>query len=412
MARRSLSHRGHQSAARARGRAHGRAHHVFVRRRAPSQVRPAPAGPYQSDVLVRRGFRGGKLSASPGHLVRRTVRRQQLFVSHPRDGLFRSRGRLRRRAGTRLQEQRDPVLRGVVHQRLAVPDIRLALDCACAQRRRDPRVVRRDRDRQGPRCVPARGARAVHDRARLPRCGRQGARARGRKPMMLSRLNRDLTMAEAARGPGGGRVDLLLVSDMIEAGSRVLDVGCGDGELLRLLGNSRNVDGRGIELSREGVNECVGKGLAVVQGDADTDLVNYPDDAFDYVILSQTLQATRHPRQVLEHMLRIGRRAIVSFPNFGHWGIRLQIMFVGRMPTTDNLPYSWYDTPNIHFCTIKDFRALCGVVGARMERAIALNAWGRRLRLTAPWWFWNMFGEQAVFLLSRQKAANGRRGNG
>src|SRR5262245_18910341 len=206
---------------------------------------------------------------------------------------------------------------------------------------------------------------------------------------------------------GKYRTDHLLVADMVERGSRVLDVGCGDGELLQLL-ETRGIDGRGIELSREGVNRCVAKGLAVVQGDADTDLVDYPDDGFDYVILSQTLQATRHPRQVLEHMLRIGRRAIVSFPNFGHFGIRLQILLAGRMPTTDNLPYTWYDTPNIHFCTIKDFRQLCGVVGARMERAIALNAWGRRLRLTAPWWFWNLFGEQAVFLLSRQKPANKR----
>ena len=230
---------------------------------------------------------------------------------------------------------------------------------------------------------------------------------------MLTRASHDLTMAEGVRTPSGGRVDLLLVADMVEPGSKVLDVGCGDGELLRILSERRGVDGRGIELSREGVNECVAKGLAVVQGDADTDLVDYPDDGFDYVILSQTLQATRHPRQVLEHMLRIGRRAIVSFPNFGHWGIRLQILFAGRMPTTDNLPYSWYDTPNIHFCTIKDFRQLCGAVGARMERAIALNAWGRRLRLTAPWWFWNLFGEQAVFLLSRgRKTENGRRGNG
>src|SRR5207248_7916557 len=179
------------------------------------------------------------------------------------------------------------------------------------------------------------------------------------------------------------RGDHLLLAEMVERGSKVLDVGCGDGDLLQLL-ESRGVDGLGIELSREGVNECVGKGLAVVQGDADTDLVNYPDDAFDYVILSQTLQATRHPRQVLEHMLRIGRRAVVSFPNFGHWGIRLQLLFGGRMPTTDNLPYTWYDTPNIHFCTIKDFRALCGAVGAHMERAIALNAWGKPLRLNAP----------------------------
>ena len=141
---------------------------------------------------------------------------------------------------------------------------------------------------------------------------------------MLTRLNRDLTMAEAARGPGGSRVDLLVVAAMVEQGARVLDVGCGDGELLRLL-ETRGVDGRGIELSREGVNECVAKGLAVVQGDADTDLEDYPDDGFDFVILSQTLQATRQPRVVLEHMLRIGRHAIVSFPNFGHWRIRLQI---------------------------------------------------------------------------------------
>src|SRR2546422_8454205 len=176
---------------------------------------------------------------------------------------------------------------------------------------------------------------------------------------MLLRLSRDLTMAEAARGPGGARVDLLFVAEMVAAGARVLDVGCGYGELLSILAENRGVDGRGIELSREGVNDSVAKGLAVIQGDADTDLVDYPDDAFDYVILSQTLQATRRPRQVLEHMLRIGRRAVISFPNFGHWNIRLQLLLGGRMPRTDNLPYSWYDTPNIHFCTIKDFRDLC-----------------------------------------------------
>jgi len=150
------------------------------------------------------------------------------------------------------------------------------------------------------------------------------------------------------------------------------------------------------------VNECVAKGLAVIQGDADTDLGNYPDDAFDYVILSQTLQATRQPRVVLEHMLRIGRHAVVSFPNFGHWQVRLQLLFAGHMPRTDMLPFSWYDTPNIHHCTIKDFRQLCMAVGVRMERAVALNAWGSPLRLNAPWWFWNLFGEQAVFLLSRR----------
>ena len=196
------------------------------------------------------------------------------------------------------------------------------------------------------------------------------------------------------------RTDHLLVAEMVQRGSKVLDVGCGDGELLQLL-ESRGIDGRGIELSREGVNRCVAKGLAVVQGDADTDLINYPDDAFDYVILSQTLQATRQPKVVLENLLRIGHRAIVSFPNFGFWRMRLQLLVGGHMPRTENLPATWYDTPNIHFCTIKDFVQLCEAINVKMERAVALDLYGRPLRLNLPWWFWNMFGEQGVFLLSR-----------
>ena len=220
--------------------------------------------------------------------------------------------------------------------------------------------------------------------------------------MSLQQQALPLTGAEPHRTENF-RTDHRLVADMVAQGSRVLDVGCGDGELLKILTETKNVDGRGIEISREGVNLCVAKGLAVIQGDADTDLADYPDDAFDYVILSQTLQATWQPRVVLEHMLRIGSRAIVSFPNFGHWKIRLKLLAFGRMPRTTNLPDTWYNTQNIHFCTIRDFRDLCNEVGVKIETAVALNAWGGRLRLNVPWWFWNLFGEQAVFLLSRRR---------
>jgi methionine biosynthesis protein MetW len=197
------------------------------------------------------------------------------------------------------------------------------------------------------------------------------------------------------------RIDLLLVAGMVETGSRVLDVGCGDGELLGFLTDTKGVDARGMEISQRGVNDCVARGLSVVQGDADVDLADYPDDGFDYVILSQTLQATRNPRLVLEQMMRIGKRAIVSFPNFGHWRIRWQLALRGRMPLTENLSYAWYETPNIHLCSIRDFVNLVEVIDARIVKAVAMDRKGAPMRVNAPWWAWNLFGEQAVFLLER-----------
>ncbi len=199
----------------------------------------------------------------------------------------------------------------------------------------------------------------------------------------------------------GGRVDLLAIAELVKPGSRVLDIGCGDGQLLKLLEANRNVDGRGIELSQKGVNESVARGLSVVQGDADTDLGDYPDDGFDFVILSQTLQATHRPRHVIEQMLRIGEKAIVTFPNFGHWRVRTILGFSGRMPVTRHLPESWYETPNIHFCTIRDFVALCRELGAHVEQSTVLYRNGRRIGPNAPLWFLNLYGQQALFLLSR-----------
>lgn len=198
------------------------------------------------------------------------------------------------------------------------------------------------------------------------------------------------------------RVDHELIAEMVDAGSRVLDVGCGDGELLHLLAERKGVDGRGVEIDRNRVNACVASGLSVIQGDADRDLTNYPDQAFDYAILSLTIQATHNPKAVLENLLRIGRRAIVSFPNFGHWQVRTRLLFSGRMPVTRNLPDTWYLSPNAHLCTIRDFADLCDIAGADVESAVAFDVVGRRLPIKWSLSMQNLLGEKAVFLLKRR----------
>ena len=198
------------------------------------------------------------------------------------------------------------------------------------------------------------------------------------------------------------RPDHFLIAEMVATGSRVLDVGCGDGALLQLLAEEKAVDARGVEIEREKVNACVARGLSVIQGDADNDLADYPDDAFDYTILSLTIQATHRPRTVLENLLRIGRRAIVSFPNFGHWKCRTALLWNGRMPITENLPESWYETPNAHLCTIRDFADLVKAANAEVEDAFSFNARGKRLGIKQSLWLQNLLGEKAVFLLKRQ----------
>lgn len=197
------------------------------------------------------------------------------------------------------------------------------------------------------------------------------------------------------------RKELLRIAEMVPASSRVLDVGCGAGELIEHLTRAKGADARGIELSQAGVNACVAKGLSVIQGDADTDLAEYPAQSFDFAILSQTIQATHRPKDVLDQLLRIGRRVIVSFPNFGFWKVRLKLALTGRMPRTGALDYAWHETPNIHLCTIADFVALTQETGARVERALAVEEGGEVRELSAPGYWDNLTAEGAIFLLTR-----------
>jgi len=190
------------------------------------------------------------------------------------------------------------------------------------------------------------------------------------------------------------RPDLAIIADNVAPGSRILDVGCGDGALMAALRDAKGVDARGLELDAGNVAAAVSRGLSVIQGDDDSDLADYPEASFDYAILSQTLQTTRRPDMVLDHLLRIGRRAFVSFPNFAHWRGRVSLMWGGRMPVTRLLPEQWYDTPNIHHVTIDDFRAFVKARGITVEGAWFLSGDKRTTSAAA-----NIFAEHAVFLL-------------
>ncbi len=198
------------------------------------------------------------------------------------------------------------------------------------------------------------------------------------------------------------RTDLRVVADMVEPNSRVLDVGAGDGALLDYLVHFKHVDGRGIELGQQGVSTCVSHGLSVIQGNAETDLKDYPPGAFDYVVLSQTLPAMHDVRGLIEQMLRIGKRAVVSFPNFGHWRVRWSLVLTGRTPMTPALPHLWYETPNIRLCTIGDFFALCADMGIQVQKSVALSSTGHTRDLASYGWWGNLMAQEAIFLLGRE----------
>ena len=195
------------------------------------------------------------------------------------------------------------------------------------------------------------------------------------------------------------RIDLELITSLVDKKIRVLDVGCGNGELLQSLKTKNDVIGQGLELKQERVNQCVEKGLSAIQGDADKDLSLYPDQSFDCVILSQTIQATGDPKLILKELIRIGKKAIVSIPNFGYWKVRLSLGINGRMPRTKKLIYNWYDTPNIHLCTILDFINLCNELNIQIEKTITLSSNNNKSYNGLPNKLSNLFSEEAIFLI-------------
>lgn len=196
-----------------------------------------------------------------------------------------------------------------------------------------------------------------------------------------------------------GRRDYEIIAELVDPGSRVLDLGCGEGELLAWLKENKNVNGRGVELSGSRVQKAIANGVSVYQGKLESAVEDYPDQVFDYVILSQTLQETRDPRRVLRGMLRIGHRAIVAFPNFGHYSVRLSMLFSGRAPKTELFPHDWFDSPNIHFLSVHDFEALVKREGWHIERQMFLSGKGQ------PKLFPNLTAQIAVFVITAHAGA-------
>ncbi len=196
------------------------------------------------------------------------------------------------------------------------------------------------------------------------------------------------------------RTDHLIISNIVASNSRVLDIGCADGRLLHILEKKKMVSGQGIEINHKKVEKCLERGLSVVEGDANEEIKNFPKDSFDYVILSQTLQTVHEPKWILDQILRVGKKAIISFPNFGHWTCRYQLSIFGEMPVTEDLKLMWYDTQNIHLCTVKDFCKLMDDMDFKILEKYGINRKRKIIKIFDNIQFLNLFASHVVFLIS------------
>ena len=197
------------------------------------------------------------------------------------------------------------------------------------------------------------------------------------------------------------KTEYKIIVDLIEEKTRVLDVGCDDGTLMESLKKDKNVDARGIEISKDKVQTCVSKGLTVIEGNAELDLKQFPNDSFDYVVLGQTLQAFINPEIVIKELLRVGKKAIITIPNFGHWKVRLNLLIKGTMPITESLPNDWYNTPNIHMCTIKDFVKFSKIINFKIFKSLALTNKNISNITNSNLFYKNLFAELGIFLIEK-----------